>query len=625
MSGIYGISDPFHKINAGETACISGRSMAHRSWYVVDQYIDENLNTSIGRVGIGIFNSAPQPVWNANHTVALCISGELYPDLRTGVSDEDMVLQAYEQYGETFARQLNGMFSIAVLDLKRGKLILTNDRFGLYPFYYSLYAGRLIFAAEMKGILADQLIPRTIDLTALAQYMRFQQLLGERTFFENLHLFPRGSVLVYDVHNGENSLSTYWSWNDIPARPETNFNDAVQEAGRLLRKAVIDRTSDNLRLGVYLSGGLDARTLLGLIEKRPVVSVTYGAPDSRDVVLARQIAKKVGSDHYWFDLSRGDWVRKYEDFHVDLVEANVNWLHSHGISTLEQARKLIDVGLIGWDGGTFFGHPDCVDPLQINAVDQAAFVNYLYTRFNQMYTWPGLDEAEERYLYSADIYKKVEGLAYESFYEEAVRYWNIRPDLRGELFTIDNHTGRMTGMMVLVYRSYFEIRLPYFDYDLVDFLFSLNAWLRADRRLLRAVIQKETPRLATIPYEHDEYWPTTRPIQRVYSLASTWMRRNINRHLLTIFNEHATLYADYENYLRGDLRGWAEGILFDRRTQDRGIFNIKALQSLMDRHQAGSELWTIGKIAPIISFEMMLRRLVDDDKISLPSVAEEIH
>jgi asparagine synthase (glutamine-hydrolysing) len=78
-----------------------------------------------------------------------------------------------------------------------------------------------------------------------------------------------------------------------------------------------------------------------------------------------------------------------------------------------------------------------------------------------------------------------------------------------------------------------------------------------------------------------------------------------------IFPERTTLYADYENYLREELRDWAEEILYDRRTVERGIFNPTFVRTLMGRHLSGKEQWTIGKIAPIITYEMMLRRLYD--------------
>ena len=94
-------------------------------------------------------------------------------------------------------------------------------------------------------------------------------------------------------------------------------------------------------------------------------------------------------------------------------------------------------------------------------------------------------------------------------------------------------------------------------------------------------------------------------------MAGVQIRRSINRHIRPLFRERATLYADYENYLRRELRPWAEGILNDRRTAERGLFDPPFLRSLMKRHVSGLEHWTIGKIAPIITYELMLRQLVD--------------
>jgi len=88
-------------------------------------------------------------------------------------------------------------------------------------------------------------------------------------------------------------------------------------------------------------------------------------------------------------------------------------------------------------------------------------------------------------------------------------------------------------------------------------------------------------------------------------------KRRAKRHLLPFLPELHTLYADYENYLRSDLREWGESILFDERTLGRGIFSPAFLRSIGARHQSGQEMHTIGKIAPIMTYEMMLRRLHD--------------
>jgi len=404
-------------------------------------------------------------------------------------------------------------------------------------------------------------------------------------------------------------VKPYWTFDDIPCRPEVSFDEAVEEAGRLLRRTVQRLSGDAYRPGVCLSGGLDSRTILGLIERRPVVSLTYGTHGCRDVYYARRIAQAMGSDHHWFDLPDGKWVKEHVDLHLALTEGFHSWIHMHGISTLSHARQLMDVCLTGWDGGTVMG--DTVEPLQVSAVDDAALITRLFYLFNREYTWPSMTDAEESLLYCDAVRKKTQGLALYSFRAEISRYLNYRPDVRAEYFYIRNHCCRLTQNMVTFTRSHVEVRFPFFDYDLFDFLYSLPAMVRGDRTLYRAVIQRETPRLAYIPYDHDELLPTTQPLIRGMHAVAGKLKRRFNRYLWPIFPERHTLYADYENYLRGELRAWAEDILFDRRTVERGIFNPAFLRSLMDRHLSGLEQWTIGKIAPIMTYEMMLRKLHD--------------
>jgi asparagine synthase (glutamine-hydrolysing) len=620
MSGVFGVIDPGRQIDVRSVADKIAASMCHRDWFVTDSHVDDERNLALGRVGIGIFNATPQPVWNSARTVALVMAGEFYnrDALRKSVigecaqeSDEQLALALYERVGDGFAGRLNGAFIVAIWDKERNRVLVANDRFGLYPLFYACRGGRLIFAPEMKGILCDETFPRRLDLTALAQYIRFQHLLGERTFFEDIELLPSGSVLTYDLSTASCGVRSYWTFHDIPYRPEVSFDEAVEETGRLLRRAVQRLSGDGCRPGVYLSGGLDSRTILGMVERRPVVSLTYGARNCRDVYYACRIAKAVGSDHHWFNLPNGNWIKEQVDFHLDLTEGLHSWIHAHGISTLPQARQLMDVNLTGWGGGTVMGHQDSVEPLQTSAVDDAAFVTRMFYLFNQKFTWPSVTEAEESLLYCDGMREQVQGLALDSFRDEISSYLGQRPDVRGEYFYIRNHCRRLTQNLVTFGRSHVEVRFPFFDYDLFDFLYSLPAAVRGHQVLYRAVIQREIPRLACIPYDHDEFLPTTRRLMRDGQALMVKLKRRCNRHLGSIFPERHTLYADYENYLRAELREWAEDVLFDSRTTERDIFNPVFLRSLMSRHMSGLEEWTIGKIAPIMTYEMMLRKFYD--------------
>ena len=617
MSGVFGVVDQKQNGNLHKLVNKMSDVMSHRDWFVAESFVDDEHHLALGRIGIGIFNKTPQPVWNPSGTVALVMAGEFYDtdssqEYISAGSDEQFALALYESMGDNFVSHLKGAFIIAIWDKSRSKLLVTNDRFGLYPIYYAHINGKLTFAPEIKGVLCDNDFPRHLDWTALAQYMRFQHLLGDRTFFEDIKVLPSASLLIYDWPTASVQIKSYWSFADIHYRPEVSFDEAAEETGRLFRKAVQRLSSDVYQPGLYLSGGLDSRAILGMIEHRPVFSLTYGMSNCRDVHYAQRVAQTVGSDHHWFDLPNGDWVKDYVNFHLDLTEGFHSWIHAHGISTLPRARELMDVNLTGWDGGTVMGHDDSIEPLQYSAVDNTALMSRLFYLFNQKYTWPSITEVEERLLYNDPHGRQILGLAFDSFRTELSSYLHYRPDVRAEYFYIRNHCGRLTQNLITFTRSHIETRFPFFDYDLFDFLYSLPATQRGHRVLYRAVIQREIPSLAYIPYDHDEFLPTTRSMVRRAHAAGVKIKRRINRHISSnLFPQRYTLYADYENYLRGELRDWAEDILFDSRTTERGIFDSDFLHTLMDRHLSGLEEWTIGKIAPVITYEMMLRRFYD--------------
>jgi asparagine synthase (glutamine-hydrolysing) len=545
------------------------------------------------------------------------MAGEFYKVPSGGLDshpqpDERIALALYEQYGENFIYQVQGAFILAIWDAERQRLLLCNDRFGLYPLYYACHQGRLLFAPEVKGILCDRGFSRRLDMTALAQYMRFQHLLGVRTFFEDIQLLPDASILSYEASTGSLRVRSYWSFSDIPQPQEISFGDAVEEAGRLFRRAVQRLSGDQYRPGVFLSGGLDSRSILGLIERRPVVSLNFGSQRCTDVHYARQVARALGSDYYWFDMPDGRWVKDYVDSHLEVTEGFHSWIHMHGINMLDQARQLIDVNLTGWDGHTIVGSDWDVDPLLVAPVDDAALTCYLFYLFNQKCTWPSIDEPEAKLLFPEPLASELSGLAFDSFREELAPYLCYRQDARWRYFYLRNHCGRLTKNMVTFARSHIEVRFPFFDYDLFDFLDSLPLEIRRDRRLHRAMTERESPLVCNIPYDpYGNLIPTNNTFSQFTHTVTAKVKRGINKHIYPIFPKYATLYADYDDYLRGELREWAEAILYDPRTVERGIFNPLFVRTLMNRHLSGKEEWMIGKIAPIMSYEMMLRRFYD--------------
>ena len=226
---------------------------------------------------------------------------------------------------------------------------------------------------------------------------------------------------------------------------------------------------------------------------------------------------------------------------------------------------------------------------------------------------PGLTEVEAAALFSGRGDARLRYLAFDSLRYELGRTSHYPPNRRVDHFRHENTVRRLEQYMVVFSRSAFEVRCPYLDYSLVSFFWTLEDSIRIGPALRRAMLTLRAPHLAMVPYDRDSLLPHS---NRLIHGSHAFVQRGkvwFNRHLMAVFvgPKRPWLYADYENYLRAELKDWAEGIRFDRRTQDRGLFDPTAVRALWNRHLAGKELWTIGKIAPLISIELVLRSLYD--------------
>jgi asparagine synthase (glutamine-hydrolysing) len=619
MSGVFGIINPERPANLEHQLDAMGKVMSHQEWTVIDQYLDLQSGIGLGRIGIGIFNKERQPIWDSEQAIAIFMAGEFYDtehakqNLPADKSDEALALHLYSQVGDDFVKDVEGAFVLAIWDTRHRQLHIINDRFGLYPTYLAQIGDTLIFAPEVKAALLNSEVDRSLRDDAVAEYFRFQRLLGLKTFFKGIHLLPPASILTFDGHTNTYQKISYWSFNQLPLLPRSlTFDEKVEEGGRRLRAAIEKRSKGSQRVGVYLSGGLDSRSLLGLIPENSgtIHTFTFGQRGSRDEHYASQIAHIARSQHHFHAFDNGKWIIEASKAHIELTEGYQNWLHLHGFTMLGEVRQSIDVNLSGlgdiiWDDHYFFP-PDAA-----NAVDDIAFNSRLFEIYNQRYSWPGINETEERSLYHKSFYPRVQGLAFDSLVTESAVYADIPYYQRLRAFSVVNHFNRHLLYHAVYGRSHVEYRLPYFDLDLFSFCYGLQGEVDKDRELQISIIAKEVPELARIPRASTELPLTYNNRNLAIPKTVKRLKSAINRYVKPVFPTHSSLYADYETWLKTDLRSWAEGILFDERTLSRGIFQSETLHSLMNRHLSGFEQWTIGKIAPIITFEMMMRRYFD--------------
>jgi asparagine synthase (glutamine-hydrolysing) len=254
-----------------------------------------------------------QPQFNETGDVAVIVNGEIYNYLelrreltsfghvfRT-VSDTEVLVHGYEQWGDEVVTHLRGMFAFAIWDEQRRRMILGRDRFGVKPLYYiEPEAGHLLFASEIKALFVDSTIKRRLNADRLAEYLMFRSVAGDETLFEGVKEIPPGSLLV--LEGSKRRMQQYWS-PEVEQGPKRSLEDLVEEGRELLRDAIDARLVSDVLLGTITSGGLDSSLVSAVaaeLTKGPIDTFCVGFADSAydERPFARLVSDQIQSRHH---------------------------------------------------------------------------------------------------------------------------------------------------------------------------------------------------------------------------------------------------------------------------------------------------------------------------------------
>ncbi len=258
-------------------------AIAHRGPDGEGHFTDGALG--FGHRRLAIIDLSPagrQPMMSQSGRYVLSYNGEVYnfKELRTELqalgyqfrsqTDSEVVLHAYEQWGEKCVDRLNGMFAFAIWDLKEKELFLARDRYGIKPLYYSRRGNSLAFASEVKGILAVPGFEARLDVSTLPEYFTFQNFFSERSFFEDVRLLPGGHFLKVKLGKSPTLEPVrYWDFHfqEDPALAKMSQEDLVAELGDRFERAVVRQLVSDVPLGSYLSGGMDSGSITRIASK----------------------------------------------------------------------------------------------------------------------------------------------------------------------------------------------------------------------------------------------------------------------------------------------------------------------------------------------------------------------
>jgi asparagine synthase (glutamine-hydrolysing) len=326
-------------------------------------FVDGPVGLGHRRLSIIDLEGGKQPLFNEDQTKAIVFNGEIYnfQSLRAALvarghrfetqSDTEAILHAYEEYGESCVRHLRGMFAFAIWDAEKRHLFLARDRIGIKPLYYFWDGAHFLFASEIKAILEDSTVGRTLDFCALDDYLTYLYIPAPRTIFAGIHKLPPGHTLT--ISRDGLRQEEYW---DLAFTPRNGVSESEYAEGLLekLRDSVGAHLVSDVPLGAFLSGGLDSTAVVGIMAQlldRPVNTASIGFHETRfdELEYARLAARRFRTQAYERVVDAN--ASKILDelvWHFDEPFADSSMVPTYYVSQV--ARERVTVCLSG-DGG----------------------------------------------------------------------------------------------------------------------------------------------------------------------------------------------------------------------------------------------------------------------------------
>ena len=278
IAGIVGFGSPISPyLLAG-----MNKMLVHRGPDDGGEWLDASGRVGLANRRLAILDLSPaghQPMHSLNGDHSIAYNGEIYNylELRDELAslghqfktktDTEIILGAYDQWGEDCVQRFNGMFAFAIWDARRSHLFAARDRFGEKPFYYHRSPERLIFASEIKALLLDKSIRRQVDEEALARYLLLAEVdTDERTFFAGIRQLAPAHTMTADL-TGKIVMRRYWDLDLAATRKNTDRAEIVSEFDALFTDAVRLRLRSDVPVGSSLSGGLDSSSIACTIDR----------------------------------------------------------------------------------------------------------------------------------------------------------------------------------------------------------------------------------------------------------------------------------------------------------------------------------------------------------------------
>lgn len=346
-----------------------------------DDGFTEMAGVSLGMRRLAIVDVATgkQPISNEDRSVWTVFNGEIYNHsalrraliqqghiFRTSHADTETIVHLYEQYGDTWPQiaNVNGMFSIALWDGNKRRLLLYRDRIGKKPLYYAIIRGQIIFASEIKAMFQHPLVSRDLDHFSLYQYFMLKNTRAPRTAFANIRQLLPGHYLIWEPYKVP-IIKSYWELSFVQNEPAYSENEAQTRLFELLDDSVRLRMDCDAPYGAYLSGGVDSSAVVSLMNrhrKDRLKTFCLGYADSsngqfegkaQDIHYARVMSKQLGTEHYEFFITANMFAEAMPNILASFDEPFSGTISTYFLSIL--MKEHVKVAISGDGADELFG------------------------------------------------------------------------------------------------------------------------------------------------------------------------------------------------------------------------------------------------------------------------------
>ncbi|MGH1456421.1 MAG: asparagine synthase (glutamine-hydrolyzing) [Alphaproteobacteria bacterium] len=639
MCGITGLYtfDPrpdrvqIHKIVQGMSDAITARGPdAGDVWQDPDEPI------ALGHRRLSIIDLSPmgaQPMESHSGRYMIAFNGEIYnfKDIRKdlefafsvkfrGNSDTEVLLSAIEHWGITKTLEnIKGMFAFALWDRKAKALYFARDRFGKKPLYIGWAGSTLVFGSELKSITAHPDFRRDVNRGSLTSYMRFGYVPAPLCIYKQVWHLPAGKMMAVDMQMlmaGQDLtplMEHYWNPKNalITARenPVTGDDDTViKDFEKILYHSVGERMISDVPLGAFLSGGIDSSTIVALMQKHAnesgggkvkTYSIGFDEAGYNEAEHAKAIAAHLGTDHherYVTAKDALDIVTKLPQIY-DEPFADTSAIPTFMVS--EFARESVTVALSGDGGDEMLGGYN----RHITGPKAWKTVNGIPTNLRKPF-------AEIIKTLPPSFWNKMRpnrpqfGAHMHKFADILTKY------CEGDVYlSLVSNWPKPKGIVKAGYEDVIPLVAPEMQVEGLGFAESMMYWdvisylngdilTKIDRASMAVGLEARAPLLDQRIYEYVWRLPME---MKIRNGQGKWLLRQVlqNHVPSELFNRPKQGFSvPIADWLRTDLRDWAEDLLDEKTLKDQGYLDYKKIRKTWDQHQKGrgshaNKLWTV--------------------------------